>query len=90
MVKAERMRRLGSKQLPPSMQTTITDLAGGGFDSEWVELEGIVRSCVNAPIGPTGFDVPSTATDLANPYFGPDALQVRIACAGSIPRAAGV
>ncbi len=62
MVKAERMRRLGSRQLPPAMQTTITDLAGGGFDSKWVELEGIVRSCVNAHIGPTGFDEPSTAT----------------------------
>jgi len=67
MVKAARMHRLGSKPLPPPMQTTITDLAGGGFDAKWVELEGIVRSCVNGHIGPAGFDEPSTAEGTRQP-----------------------
>ena len=67
MVKAATVQRLGIKPLPAPMQTTITDLAGGGFDAKWVELEGIVRSCVNGHISPAGFDEPAAATGSRQP-----------------------
>lgn len=60
IVKAATVRRLGPRPLPAPLRTTITDLAGGGFDAKWVELDGIVRSCVNARIGPADFDEPAS------------------------------
>ncbi len=60
IVKATTVRRLGPRPLPAPLRTTIPDLAGGGFDAKWVELDGIVRSCVNARIGPAGFDEPAS------------------------------
>jgi len=47
------------------MATTVTDVAGGGFDAKWVEVEGIVRSCVYGRVGPAGFDEP--AAEAARP-----------------------
>ncbi len=58
LVTAATVRRLGTRDLPPPMRTTLTEVAGGGFDAKWVEVEGIVRSCVVAPVGPNGFDEP--------------------------------
>jgi signal transduction histidine kinase len=56
MVKGSTVRRLGTQPLPAPLATTVTDVAGGGFDAKWVEVEGIVRSCVNGRIGPAGFE----------------------------------
>ncbi|HUR60333.1 MAG TPA: histidine kinase, partial [Opitutaceae bacterium] len=56
MVRGTTVRRLGAKPLPAPLRTTVTDVAGGGFDAKWVEVEGIVRSCVNGRIGPAGFE----------------------------------
>ncbi len=60
IVRATTVHRLGPRPLPAPLRTTITDLAGGGFDAKWVELDGIVRSCVNARIGPADFDEPAS------------------------------
>jgi len=59
MTRATAVRRLGTKPLPAPMRTTVTDVAGGGFDAKWVEIEGIVRSCVVGRTGPAGFDEPA-------------------------------
>jgi signal transduction histidine kinase len=58
MVRATAVRHLGTRPLPTPMHTTLTEVAGGGFDAKWVEVEGIVRSCVVSPIGPSGFEEP--------------------------------
>ena len=56
IVRGATMRRLGTRPLPPPLRTTVTEVAGGGFDAKWVEVEGIVRSGVNGRIGPVGFE----------------------------------
>jgi hypothetical protein len=56
MIKAARVQRLGTKPLPEPLHTSVTEVAGGGFDAKWVEVEGIVRSCVTGRIGPVGFE----------------------------------
>jgi signal transduction histidine kinase/uncharacterized protein YdeI (BOF family) len=59
VVRASAVQRLGPRSLPPPQQTTITDLAGGGFDAKWVELEGIVRNCIAGGFGPAASDEPA-------------------------------
>jgi len=59
MARATKLQRLGTKPLPAPTPTTVTDVAGGGFDAKWVEIEGIVRSCVFGRIGPAGFEEPT-------------------------------
>jgi len=59
MARATSLQRLGIKPLPAPMSTTVTDVAGGGLDAKWVEVEGIVRSCVYGRIGPAGFEEPA-------------------------------
>lgn len=59
MVRAAAVQKLGTKPLPIPMRTTVTDVSGGGFDARWVEIEGIVRSCVVGRTGPAGFDEPA-------------------------------
>jgi signal transduction histidine kinase len=67
IVKGAMVRRLGTRPLPTPLRTTVTEVAGGGFDAKWVEVEGIVRSCVNARIGPAGFEDTLSPTANAAP-----------------------
>jgi signal transduction histidine kinase len=43
IVVATEVRRLGAAPLPPPTRTTLAEVATGGFDADWVEVEGIVR-----------------------------------------------
>ncbi len=49
IVRASQVVRLGPGKLPVPRQTTIAELNAGGFDAAWIELRGIVRSCVPTP-----------------------------------------
>ncbi len=64
MVKADVVRQLGTKPLPTPLHTTIPDVAGGGFDAKWIELEGIVRNCVATTADPDDVDDPATLSNL--------------------------
>ena len=50
IVRASRVRKLGPGALPDARAVSIAELDAGGLDAAWVELRGIVRSCV--PAGP--------------------------------------
>jgi signal transduction histidine kinase len=49
LVRAARVERLGAGALPAPRRSTIAELNAGGFDAAWIELRGIVRSCVPTP-----------------------------------------
>ncbi len=38
------LRLVGAGPLPPPRKTTLAEFTGGAFDSQWVELQGVVRS----------------------------------------------
>jgi len=46
---ASSLRVLGQKPLPEPLRTTMAEVAAGGFDARWIELEGIVRKYDRAP-----------------------------------------
>jgi signal transduction histidine kinase len=49
IVRASEVTRLGPGTLPPPRPVTIAELNAGGYDAAWIELKGIVRSCVPTP-----------------------------------------
>ncbi len=49
IVRATTLVRLGPGRLPSPRVQTIAELNAGGYDAAWVELRGIVRSCVPTP-----------------------------------------
>lgn len=49
IVRASEVARLGPGALPAPRPVTIAELNAGGYDAAWVELRGIVRSCVPTP-----------------------------------------
>lgn len=46
VVNATRVEVRGRRELPLPMPTTVSEVAAGGFDATWVELEAIVRGYV--------------------------------------------
>lgn len=54
IVVATAVRRLGSAPLPPPTRTTLAEVATGGFDADWVEVEGVVRDGQLVPRVPEG------------------------------------
>lgn len=50
IVRATSVVRHGPGQLPPSRPSSIAEINAGGFDAAWIELIGIVRSCVPASL----------------------------------------
>lgn len=86
MVQAVRVTRRGPGPLPAPRPTTIAELNAGGFDAAWVELEGIVRSCVPIPtrVAPAtrlpggGGEAAVAESWLANFAQGDDRLGVQI------------
>ena len=53
-VRAQSVRATGRQALPPPTQVSLPQLAHGGFDARWVELEGIVRHCSVEPLPTAG------------------------------------
>ena len=49
IVRASEVRRLGPGAVPPPRPSSIAELNAGGLDAAWVELRGVVRSCVPTP-----------------------------------------
>lgn len=49
IVRASSVTRIGPGELPVPRPSTIAELNAGGFDAAWIELRGIVRSCVPTP-----------------------------------------
>lgn len=49
IVRSNRVVSLGPSRLPAPRSSTIAELNAGGFDAAWVELRGIVRSCIPTP-----------------------------------------
>lgn len=49
IVRASSSTRIGPGQLRAPRPTTIADLNAGGYDAAWVEMRGIVRSCIPTP-----------------------------------------
>lgn len=49
IVRASQVTRIGAGSLPVPRPSTIAELNAGGRDAAWVELRGIVRSCVPTP-----------------------------------------
>ena len=49
-VRATRITWVGAGPLPPPRPPAIAELSAGGFDTAWVEVEGIVRSCPPSPL----------------------------------------
>lgn len=48
-VRAQSVRSTGRQALPPPTQASLPQVAHGGFDARWIELEGIVRHCTIEP-----------------------------------------
>ncbi|GAB5559667.1 MAG: hypothetical protein SynsKO_13140 [Synoicihabitans sp.] len=76
VVLATTAKILGEAELPPPLVTTVSEVAAGGFDATWVELEAIVQSY--SPLG--GGD----GTEGRNPIWvleikqGDSGIQVRL------------
>lgn len=49
IVIAESVRNQGATPLPEPTPTTLAEIATGGFDAKWVEVEGIVRDAQVVP-----------------------------------------
>jgi signal transduction histidine kinase len=49
IVVAETVRHHGAANLPEPTRTTLAEIATGGFDAKWVEVEGIVRDALVVP-----------------------------------------
>jgi len=49
MVRGMKLSRLGGGTAPAPRRTTIAELDAGGFDAAWIELRGIIRSCIPTP-----------------------------------------
>ena len=49
MVRGSKLARIGTGKLPAPTRTTIAELNAGGFDAAWIELRGIIRSCIPTP-----------------------------------------
>lgn len=46
LVRAKEVKRLGAGALPAPRLSTLAEVNAGGLDAAWIELVGIVRSCV--------------------------------------------
>lgn len=44
VVQGETIRFLSEAVIPTPIQTSVSEIAAGGFDAAWVEVEGVVRS----------------------------------------------
>ncbi len=49
IVVASSIRNLGSAPLPPPPRPSLAEVATGGFDADWVEIEGVVRDAQIVP-----------------------------------------
>jgi signal transduction histidine kinase len=64
IIVAEQVTPRGTAALPPPLPTTLAEVASGGFDAKWVEVEGIVRDVRPVPrVGDRAFQ--STLVTLA-------------------------
>ena len=70
LVRMQKFRKLGQRDIPEPQRVTFEQLIGSRFDAQWVEVAGVVRSC--EPVGP---NLPRTALELAT---GGQRLAVRI------------
>lgn len=52
VINATSVEVVGRAALPRPLKTTVSEVAAGGFDATWVELEAIVLSYVEAEPGP--------------------------------------
>jgi signal transduction histidine kinase len=46
---ADEVAMLGTAPLPPPLATTLAEVASGGLDAKWIEVEGIVRDARRVP-----------------------------------------
>lgn len=69
-VRAQQIRKVGRGELPEPQPVTFEQLIVSRFDAQWIEIKGIVRSCVSV-----GTDTPRTALDLAT---GGEHLAIRV------------
>jgi len=63
IVRASALTRRGVAALPPPMSKTLAEVATGGYDAKWVEVEGVVR---DAEVVPRGLNEPWTSRGAAN------------------------
>ncbi len=87
IVRATRIERMGAGTLIPPRPTSIAELNAGGYDAAWIELRGIVRSCVRTPANrmPVSRGGATTAAEpasheswLVNFAQGDDKMEVQI------------
>jgi signal transduction histidine kinase len=52
MVLVTQYRRIGKQVIPPPLRPTIEELLSGALNSQWVEVEGVVRKHANGGPGP--------------------------------------
>jgi len=56
-VRAQQIRRLGSKPLPEPHRVSYEQLAAGKEDSQWVEVRGVVRSVIKSTMNRARVDL---------------------------------
>ncbi len=88
IVRAREVKLLGPGVLAPPSPKTIAELNAGGYDAAWIEMSGIVRSCIptppdRMPVSRGGADRPDTVMPsreswLVNFAQGDDKMEVQI------------
>jgi signal transduction histidine kinase len=56
-IRTKWIRKLGTGSLPDPIQASYTQMASGQNDSQWVQVEGVVRSAVESTKGRTRIDL---------------------------------
>lgn len=81
MVFGRSFRKIAERPLPEPMQVSLSEVASGGFDAHWVEVEGIVRSSRSVPVLPQIATSEPVLTTVLNLAWGTERIPVRISSA---------